>query len=385
MQEQVGGCERKAQRFFQLVRYSIGTSEIFPDDLTEEEWKDFFAIARKQSLLGVLFYGIQKRAPSKLEKGLLLKWYAVAEMIRQSNMKVNRAAVKLSDSLKEQGFLSCILKGQGNTLNYPDPYIRMSGDIDAWVMKKAEGRELTGDALAREVIRYARGKNPGTRAVYHHVDLGEVDGVEVEMHYRPSFMHHFIRDRRMQRWFDEMRKEQFSHVMELPDGAGRICVPTHAFNRIYQMGHLSRHVIHVGIGLRHIVDYYYVLKQGFTEEERVQDEKLLKRLGLYEMAAAVMYVLKEVLHMDDRFLLVPVDERRGKFLLHDVMLSGNFGQYDADGNRKRVKNRVMRNVQRLMRDVHLMCYFPSECLWEPLFRVWHFFFWRSRFRACVLR
>ena len=46
-----------------------------------------------------------------------------------------------------------------------------------------------------------------------------------------------------------------------------------------------------------------------------------------------------------------------------------------DGRRKMEEGRVMKNWQRIRRDFRMMRYFPSECLWEPVFRAYHFF-WR---------
>ena len=47
--------------------------------------------------------------------------------------------------------------------------------------------------------------------------------------------------------------------MSLPDGAGDIAVPTTAFNVIYQLTHLYHHFFDEGIGMRQIIDYYYVV------------------------------------------------------------------------------------------------------------------------------
>lgn len=348
--------------FFQMLRLAIGVSDESPKVLSLEEWMRLYKMAQQQSLLGVLFYGIEQYSEIRPPRELLLKWYAVSEQIRRANERTNRVAVKVCERFRKKGFRTCVLKGQGNTLNYPDPYVRASGDIDVWV----EGGE-------EKVLAFARGIVGETKICYHHVDFKAVDGVEVEVHYRPSFMNNLIHNRRLQRWFEGQADEQFSYEVELPDGAGRNCVPTHAFNRIYQLAHINQHVINGGIGLRQIVDYYFVLKQGFSEEERQTDGKLLRRLGLYDVAAAVMYVLKEILLMEESMLLVPADERSGKFLLDEILIGGNFGQYD-----KRVRHNVSQlsqNIQRLKRDFRLMWYFPSECLWEPIFRVYHFF-WR---------
>ena len=382
--------ERTTWCFFQLLRYSIEASEDFPEDLTEGEWEALFDIAQQQALLGVLFHGIQKHQQQKPPRDLLLKWFVVSEQIKATNQKANKAAVELSDYFRAHGFRSCILKGQGNTLNYPDPYIRTIGDIDVWVspfhisqgggMKQCgcKGMNLDTDENVREIIAFARRRHLNAKACYHHVDAGTFQGVEVEIHYRPSFMNNLIHNRRLQRWFELVKEEQFSHNVEFPDDTGSVCVPTHAFNRVYQMSHIFRHVIQMGIGLRQITDYYFVLKQGFTPEEQKMDTILLKQLGLYKIATAMMWVLKEVLHIEDQYMIVPADRRRGKFLLNEIIQGGNFGQW-SNGRRKKEEGRVMKNIQRIKRDFRLMWYFPSECLWEPIFR-WYHFFWRLAHR-----
>lgn len=348
--------------FFQLLRHSIGTSEKMPEGISPAEWEMLYDMARQQSLLGVLFYGIQHNRVEKPERKLLLKWYSMSEKIKQRNQKTNRAAAELTRYWKEKGFRTCILKGQGNSLYYPDPYMRTSGDVDIWV----EGGH-------RKVLKRVRKLVGKTKFCYHHAEFGKVNGIEVEVHYCPSFMNSLVHNRRMQRWFESAADQQFSHEVELPDGAGRVCVPTDAFNRIYQMSHISLHFFQEGIGLRQILDYYFVLQHGFTEEERRSDEKLLKDLGLYSMASAVMFVLKEILNMKPEQMLVPADEKLGRFLLDEILQAGNFGQYDKRVEHK--SGRWAKNIQRIKRDFRLMRHFPSESLWEPVFR-WYHFFWR---------
>jgi hypothetical protein len=178
----------------------------------------------------------------------------------------------------------------------------------------------------------------------------------------------------MQRWFRQMAHEQMTHRIVLKPSSEEISVPTNAFNRIFQMAHISNHVIQEGIGLRQLLDYYYLLMQGFSEEEKMNDERLLRRFGLYHVASAVMYVLREIFGLPERQMIVPIDERRGQFLLEEIMIAGNFGKYD-----KRLEgyhSGIAKNISRLKRDVRFLRYFPSECLWEPIFRIYHFF-WRK--------
>jgi hypothetical protein len=130
-----------------------------------------------------------------------------------------------------------------------------------------------------------------------------------------------------------------------------------------------------GIGLRQIIDYYYVLMEdGRGKMEDVSDT--LRSLGLWKIAGAVMWVLNEVLGLEEKYLIAPKDERLGKVLLAEIVNGGNFGQYDSDNIK--ADNQLKKNWQRICRDFRLMRYFPSECLWEPVFRIYHFF-WRLRY------
>ena len=69
----------------------------------------------------------------------------------------------------------------------------------------------------------------------------------------------YIHNSRMQKWFKEVMDLQCSNVVTLPDGYGEITVPMTSFNVIYILSHLYRHVFTEGIGLRQLIDYYFVL------------------------------------------------------------------------------------------------------------------------------
>lgn len=99
-------------------------------------------------------------------------------------------------------------------------------------------------------------------------------------------------------------------------------------------------------------------------------------LGLEKIAGAVMWVLSEVLGLEEKYLIAPKKERLGRVLLAEILNGGNFGQYDLDNIK--ADSQLKKNWQRMKRDFRMMRYFPSECLWEPVFRVYHFL-WRLRY------
>lgn len=228
----------------------------------------------------------------------------------------------------------------------------------------------------KKVISFIRTILPNGKACYHHIDFPPYNGVEVEVHYRPSFLICFWHNRRLQRFYERVKEEQFLHRVELK-GYGELAVPTAEFNIIFQLTHIFAHLMNEGIGLRQLLDYYFVLVK--SDEGRVKNlaalQRELKFLGLWKFAGAVMYIMKEVFGMHESKLIVPSNEKYGIFVLNEVLEAGNFGKYDK---RNRFgHSKLGHNIQRIFRDIRLMSYFPAEALSEPIFRVWHFF-WRMK-------
>ena len=354
------------QIFFDFLRFCIGSESEPPLSLKEEDWNELYAIAQKQCLLGVLFDGIERLpADSGISKELLYKWMGQCRMLEKANAQLNDAAVNVAEWFRKKGFRTCLLKGQGNALLYPNGAHRTPGDIDIWV----EG----GD---KKVISFVRTILPNGKACYHHIDFPSYNGVEVEVHYRPSFLICFWHNRRLQKYYERVKNEQFSHKVML-EGYGELAVPTAEFNIIFQLTHIFAHLMNEGIGLRQLLDYYFVLVK--SEEVRVKNlaalQKELKHLGLWKFAGAVMYIMKEVFGMPESKLIVAPNEKYGKFVLNEIIEVGNFGTYDK---RNRFgHSKLGHNIQRIYRDIRLMSYFPAEALSEPIFRVWHYF-WRKR-------
>ncbi|MBV3389113.1 nucleotidyltransferase domain-containing protein [Segatella copri] len=352
--------------FFDFLRFCIGSAKEIPSSLKESDWKELYAIAQKQCLVGVLFDGIKKLPVEHvgMKKDLLLQWMAESQMLEKANVRLNESAIQVSEWFRKKGFRTCILKGQGNALMYPNPYSRTPGDIDIWV----EG----GD---KRVISFVRSISPHEKACYHHIEFPSYKGMEVEVHYRPSFLLCFWHNRKLQKYYERVKEEQFSHWVMLGD-QGEIAIPTTEFNLIFQLTHIFTHLMNEGIGLRQLLDYYFVLLHADIKD-LAELQRNLKRFGLWKFAGAIMYIMQEVFGMPVSRLIVPSNEKYGIFVLNEVLEAGNFGRHDERncfGSSK-----LGHNLQRVYRDIRLVKYFPAEALCEPFFRTWHFF-WRHKHR-----
>ena len=358
--------------YIHFLQYALDSSKHIPENIGRIDWMQMMEWAEQQAIVGVIYGGIQRAGKALgMPFDALMEWVGYAQQIEVQNKLLNKRCVEFSEMLQKDGFECCILKGQGNALMYPNPLLRTSGDMDVW---------LKGKSIS-DAVEYSRKHFPAAKACYHHVDFGDYEGVEVEIHYRPSFRNNMVANFKLQRWFEEHKKEQFLNSKELPEGVGTINVPTWEFNVVFQLCHIYQHVIKEGIGLRQIVDYYYLLRISAKSEMSNEElEMILRHQGLTEIAGAVMWVLKEVLGLEEKYLIAPVDERRGRFLLSEIMEGGNFGRgLRTEAGWLNSDNAVARNINRLKRDARLLRYFPSECLWEPVFRVYHFF-WRLAHR-----
>ena len=369
--------------FFDFLRFCIGSAKEIPGSLKEVDWKELYAIAKKQALLGVLFYGI-RRLPKELapEQKLLMQWMVMAEQIRKQNIRLFLDSVKVCKNFENKGFANCILKGQGNALLYPDPYMRTPGDIDIYL---AGGR--------KRVMQYINKVCPNQVMRYHHVDF-PVMKTAIEVHFTPSYMFFPIHNSRMQKWFKEVMGEQCNHRVSLPDGYGEIHVPQVSFNVIYILSHLYRHIFTEGIGLRQLLDYYFVLVKWHTDLTNLTDSNKslpqmtqintdldalrhkLKYLGLWKFAQAVMFVMKEVFGLSEDRMIAPMDEKEGKFLLDEIMRGGNFGQYDDRMGSKVGESKIHRYFRMNLRNLRFVKHYPTEALSEPLFRTW-FAVWKK--------
>ena len=348
-----------------LLRVAFGAEKRLPEPLSAEQWAAVLKEARKQSVVGIAFLGVSALPEDQYpEMAVIKSWLQLVYKITVTNESLSKGAVAVTDFFRSRGMRCVILKGQSLAPYYPHPEYRMSGDIDVWV-----------DAPEAALAALARSLNPGCELCYHHADMSLPEAKKVEAHFRPSWMFNPVYNSRLQAFFRESAAGQFGNAVVTEHGA--IAVPTTAFNRIYLLLHIYRHVFFEGVGLRQLVDYYYVLKAGFTEEEKAGTLAIIRRLGLLRICGAVMYVMKKAFGLEDGLLLTEPDRRRGEHLLSEILRGGNFGRYDDRVDRKAMAFAPRRWLERVRHDCRFALQYPSEALWAVPFRVWQKI-WRIR-------
>ena len=106
-------------------------------------------------------------------------------------------------------------------------------------------------------------------------------------------------------------------------------------------------------------------------------QRELKYLGLWKFAGAVMFVLHEALGLSEEKMIAPMDEKRGKLLLAEILEGGNFGRHFTKYGHFTKQGMEKKYFLKIWRNMHFVRYYPAEALSEPIFRTWHFF-WRMK-------
>lgn len=321
------------------LRYVLNPDTEAPDVC---DWASVLDFAYKQSLFGIC---LPEVCPESMPKTLLLGWIGQVQMIEQRNCLINKRIEQLFEMMERDGFECCLLKGQGNAEKYPNPLRRTPGDIDIWV-----------DADQETVYRYVHCKFPDADVSFKHIHFPVFSDVPVDVHVTPLKLFSRRSQKRLQCWIERNKEEQFAHHVTLHGCERTVSVPADAFNAVYQMGHMLMHFFDEGLGLRQVVDYFYVLK-GLDSAEFTD---VFKELGMLRFARALMWVETEVLGLPLAKCIVEPDERLGRKILDDIIEGGNFGHHTQRFKGKRgFYHRGAANARRIMR---LFKVAPGECM-----------------------
>lgn len=362
--------------FFELIQVAFGVRVCLSHSPTAEEWKALYGMAKKQSLVGICFAGVQKLVDSEKEdycgmsEQQYLTWMGMAAKIQQRNEIMNGYTHKALTYFRAKGFSCQVLKGQGVAKLYGSlSGLRQSGDVDVWL---SCGRKRLYDFTRKEF-----GKIEGLN--YYHIHCPIIEDTEVEAHVWPSYLTNPFKNRKLHQFSIEHQPAE--GCSDTPDGV---------FDGVFILLHCYRHFCGRGVGMRQVMDYYFVLRTlsdspffctsseaspSDAEQngmERVEVLKWIKALGMYRFASAMMWVMKDVFGLEDEYLLCEPDEKEGRFLLDEIMSTGNMGRGESRFKRDD-SNAVLRFISNQRKNLHLLTHYPGEVCWSPFFNLVRYF------------
>ena len=353
--------------FFELIQVAIGTRICLSHTPSADEWGELYAMAKKQSLVGVCFAGVQKLVDSEnahyfgMNELQYLTWMGMAAKIQQRNEVVTKQCADLQEKLSADGLSCVVLKGQSVAEQYGAQLsaLRQSGDIDLWV-----------DAPRDRTVEYVMKRCPTTEVNFQHVHYHVLQDTDVELHMAPVSRYNPRRNRILQEYFDSEVKRQCSNRKLIRIGGAEVelSVPTEDFQLVHQLLHVYSHYVYEGVGLRQLMDLYFAQRAMKYGDELFKVQELFKRLGLGRFVAATQWVLKEVFMLPTNELIWEPDSKEGAQMLEEVMEGGNFGHY-SEKNAVHGESTVHRMWRRFGQNVRMIRFDFLGVICGPWYRL----------------
>ena len=335
--------------FNELLKVSLGTRDKLSRVPALHEWTALLNEARHKSVAAVLSYGIEKlpeeQKPSEAAWQHWLESRHNAEAMYNHHLKRAR---ELSERFREAGFKCCVLKGVGIAQLYPDPAWRKCGDVDLW---------LAGSR--KEAMKWMAAEGRVGHIMWHNVHAVLPPDLSSDVLFHPTWLYKPSHNRPLQRFFNRNMAAQ----MEVDESLG-IAYPSARFNAVYTLSHIFRHFLSEGSGIRHIIDYFYILK-ALKADEREWVMKQIRRIGIAKFAGAIMWVMKDVCGAPDEMLLCKPDKKEGTFFLEE---NARPGTHHTSGSLR--KSRSRDHARRVS------LHYPGETFWIRPWKRWHKW-WRT--------
>ena len=301
--------------------FSLLRSALWSESLLGEVPKELFAevmkLAQEQTVYGLMFDAIsQHSVKGQFDKRLVLEAYAKTEKIKRNNALVDNELKGLVRMFDENNVDYLVVKGQTYGRLYPNPEIRMAGDIDFLIYQDYP--------YVKEVI-----EQQFTVTLPDKMIEGEIGfkhgGVPFELH---TSLRTYAKKKHQKVWNSMIEKEwQDGYCVEIDGVKVRTLSPT--LNAAYVFIHLFFHFIREGVSLRQLCDWAMVLHHYQNEIDREFLSKLLSDLDLSDACRAFGTIVTDCLGLPVSEFPLPLNDNDRKWqkkILKDILGGGNFGK-----------------------------------------------------------
>ncbi len=285
-----------------------------------KDWGLLFRLAKSQSVLALVADVIlsDKETSSRIsEKGQeRLRSFMMANI-----MTAERLGTLISESVKllrKAGIRPVLLKGQGLAAYYPDPRLRQCGDIDLYIGNDDYRK-------AYEIFKPLATKIDDIRkldiGIHFDVNVGNLD-IEVHRYtevYKGRNLNRIYQNAAIHGTRENTVTMNFNGV--------EVETPSDVFNAFYIFGHMFRHFLYEGVGLRQLCDWMMFLHVRRDHIDTYELASLIDAMDMRKPWQAFGCVLVDVMGLPkEEFPLY--DSRYSSLvdkIVRRVLYEGNFG------------------------------------------------------------
>lgn len=292
--------------FLGLIRYSLwGQKTVVPEALDADTAEDLIYEAKNQTVLGLIANALCN-CGTKIPQEQAFKLYGAIARLATQNERLN-SEIESFAQLQIPDY--AIVKGQTIAALYPNPSLRMPGDVDFFVRDYSTARQIIQSQwqtpLPEHLVEKEFGFDHGDAAYEIHSDLI------------------VLGSRQHRRYWNRLMQRPFASVT-----IGKTPIPTlePTLYAVYVFIHLFFHFIREGIGLRHLCDWAVMLHAYREKIDKKELEEILKNLGFLKAYKAFGAILVDYLGLDYFPLKISnKDRQRAERVLPDILYGGNFG------------------------------------------------------------
>lgn len=282
--------------------------------ITDIDWDKLYQEAMSQAVFPLIFTELDLTIPSEKKE----EWENRFRYYISVNTNVTYEHSELNDTLAKRNIPYVILKGVASASYYPNPALRVLGDVDFLL---AEKDMESATELLTEIGFTAKDE--------------EIQGKHLGFHRRSSVweMHRSINgvpEGEAQAIVDEYLSDIIETAVDYQTENGTIKIPDTFHHGLVLLLHTASHLTSEGIGLRHLCDWAVFAASLSDDEFRVIFEDKLQRCGLWRFAQILTLVSMRYLHIPKREWAGTVDESLLVGLMEDILSGGNFGFKDND-------------------------------------------------------
>lgn len=294
--------------YTKAARYSYIDEEKqeLPNNISVKVSESLLDLADKQTVSALIADSIF-RNDIKLSQAFLFEMVGLVEQIKHANQQLNDE-LKQFIQLPLKDFV--VVKGQTIAALYPNPLLRMPGDIDFLVLNYKRDKSVIEKKWQIELPENLIDKETS----FEH------GGVTYEIH--DSLI--VFGSTKHNKFWNQLMYRPCSQVI-----VDNVFVPTLEPNvyAAYVFVHLFFHFVREGIGLRQMCDWAAILhyyREGINQYEL---ERILKGIGLFKAYCSFGYILIDMLGLRDfPFEVKKKDQVWEDKILRDIMRGGNFGK-----------------------------------------------------------
>lgn len=251
------------------------------------------AEAARHGMLPVVMESLSKGKISDPEmKKVILKWYGASEKSKKNYWQRLSLMEQLSLQFKKAGLDVMFLKGATTARLYPQPQLRVFGDIDFY---------MYGDD--QKSIQALKGLGIKTEEYFNHHTQASFNGVLLENHYdfldRDNHQGNLLLDDELKR-LATTEGHQYPFRFENPEVDNAYAMsPT--MNAIFLMRHMAAHFFSESVALRMLYDWALFQKKYADEVDWNKTQELYKKSGMPVFPRMIQGILVSKLGLDMSF------------------------------------------------------------------------------------